>query len=37
LGEDFIPPTGLTANAFAKALHVPAPRINDIADLTSDC
>ena len=30
LREDFLRPAGLTANALAKALHVPAPRINDI-------
>ena len=30
LREDFLVPAGLTANALAKALHVPAPRINDI-------
>ena len=30
LREDFLLPAGLTANALAKALHVPAPRINDI-------
>lgn len=30
LKEDFLKPSGLTANALAKALHVPAPRINDI-------
>lgn len=30
LREDFLKPSGLTANALAKALHVPAPRINDI-------
>jgi len=30
LREDFLVPSGLTANALAKALHVPAPRINDI-------
>lgn len=30
LKEDFLKPAGLTANALAKALHVPAPRINDI-------
>jgi antitoxin HigA-1 len=30
LREDFLRPTGLSANALAKALHVPAPRINDI-------
>src|ERR1700693_4917641 len=28
--EDFLLPAGITANALAKALHVPAPRINDI-------
>ena len=31
LREDFLRPAGLTANALAKVLHVPAPRINDIA------
>ena len=30
LREDFLRPAGLTANALAKALRVPAPRINDI-------
>jgi antitoxin HigA-1 len=30
LREDFLRPAGLTANALAKALHMPAPRINDI-------
>jgi antitoxin HigA-1 len=30
LKEDYLIPLGLTANALAKALHVPAPRINDI-------
>ena len=30
LREDFLRPVGMTANALAKALHVPAPRINDI-------
>jgi addiction module HigA family antidote len=30
LREDFLAPAGMTANALAKALHVPAPRINDI-------
>jgi len=30
LREDFLRPADLTANALAKALHVPAPRINDI-------
>lgn len=30
LREDFLKPLGLSANALAKALHVPAPRINDI-------
>lgn len=30
LREDFLVPVGLTANALSKALHVPAPRINDI-------
>ena len=31
LREEFIVPMGLTANALAIALQVPAPRINDIA------
>src|SRR5262249_37454475 len=30
LREDFLKPAKMTANALAKALHVPAPRINDI-------
>ena len=30
LREDFLRPAGLTANALAKALHVPTPRINDV-------
>ncbi len=30
LREDFLRPAGLTANALAKALRVPAPRVNDI-------
>jgi len=30
LREAFLRPAGLTANALAKALHVPAPRVNDI-------
>lgn len=30
LREDFLLPAGMTANALAKALRVPAPRINDI-------
>ena len=30
LKEDFLKPAGLTANALAKALRVPAPRVNDI-------
>lgn len=30
LQEDFLKPLGMSANALAKALHVPAPRINDI-------
>lgn len=30
LREDFLKPLGLSANALARALHVPAPRINDI-------
>jgi antitoxin HigA-1 len=28
--EDFLLPLGMSANAVAKALNVPAPRINDI-------
>ncbi|MBU6272372.1 MAG: HigA family addiction module antidote protein [Betaproteobacteria bacterium] len=30
LREEFLVPMGLTAHALAMALHVPAPRINDI-------
>ena len=30
LREDFLKPAGLTANALARALKVPAPRVNDI-------
>lgn len=30
LREDYLKPAGLSANALAKALHVPMPRINDI-------
>jgi addiction module HigA family antidote len=30
LREDFLVPSGMSANALAKALNVPAPRINDI-------
>jgi antitoxin HigA-1 len=30
LRDDFLRPSGLTANALAKALSVPAPRINDV-------
>ena len=30
LKEEYLRPLGLSANALAKALHVPAPRINDI-------
>lgn len=30
LREEFLEPLGLTAHALALALHVPAPRINDI-------
>ena len=30
LREDFLVPQGLSANALAKALAVPAPRVNDI-------
>ncbi len=30
LREDFLKPMGLSANALAKHLHVPASRINDI-------
>ncbi len=28
--EEFLGPLGMSANALAMALHVPAPRINDI-------
>lgn len=30
LREDFLVPLNMSSNALAKALHVPAPRINDI-------
>lgn len=30
LREDFLKPAGMSANALAKSLRVPAPRINDI-------
>ena len=30
LREDFLKPLEMSANALSKALHVPAPRINDI-------
>lgn len=30
LREDYLTPLGMSANALAKALSVPAPRINDI-------
>lgn len=30
LREDYLVPLGMSANALAKALRVPAPRINDI-------
>ena len=30
LREDYLKPMGLSANALAQALHVPASRINDI-------
>jgi antitoxin HigA-1 len=30
LREEYLKPLGLTANALARALKVPAPRINDI-------
>ena len=30
LREDYLVPGGISANALAKALNVPAPRINDI-------
>lgn len=30
LREDYLAPLGMSANALAKALKVPAPRINDV-------
>ena len=30
LREDFLKPLGMSVNALAKALRVPAPRINDV-------
>jgi len=30
LREDYLVPLGITANALARALNVPSPRINDI-------
>jgi len=30
LREDYLLPLGMSANALAKALNVPAPRINDV-------
>jgi antitoxin HigA-1 len=30
LREEFLAPLGMTANALAMALHVPAPRINEV-------
>ena len=30
LREEFLAPLGISANALAIALHVPAPRINDV-------
>jgi addiction module HigA family antidote len=30
LREEFLAPLGMSANALAKALHVPPPRVNDI-------
>lgn len=30
LREDFLVPLGMSANALSRALHVPAPRVNDI-------
>jgi addiction module HigA family antidote len=30
LREEYLKPLGLSANALAKALHVPAPRVNEI-------
>lgn len=31
LREDYLVPLGMSANALAKALNVPTPRINDVA------
>ena len=31
LREDYLKPLSVSANAWAKALSVPAPRINDVA------
>ena len=30
LREEYLAPLGMSANALAMALHVPAPRVNDI-------
>lgn len=30
LREDFLTPLGMSANALAKALNVPAPRVNEV-------
>jgi antitoxin HigA-1 len=30
LREDYLVPQGMSASALARALHIPAPRINDI-------
>ena len=30
LREDYLAPLGMSANALAKALNVPAPRVNDV-------
>jgi len=30
LQEDFLKPLGMSANALAKALNVPTPRVNDV-------
>lgn len=30
LREDYLVPLGMSANALSRALHVPAPRVNDI-------
>ena len=30
LREDYLVPLGMSANALAKALNVPAPRVNDV-------